>query len=113
MVNAGREVCILNTANRSSLPFLDAQAVVEVPCLVGPGGVVPVAVGDVPMEAQGPVLQVRAVRAGRPSTPPCAARAAGRSRSLALHPLVPSVRWPSGSSTATWPSYPALAGGFA
>ena len=29
-----RRVLILNTANRSSLPFLDADAVVEVPCVV-------------------------------------------------------------------------------
>src|SRR3954469_24764208 len=30
-----REVLILNPANRSSLPFLDESAVVEVPCVVG------------------------------------------------------------------------------
>ena len=37
----GHEVMILNVANRSSLPFLDEAAVVEVPCVVGRGGVVP------------------------------------------------------------------------
>ena len=33
-----RAVLILNTANRSSLPFLDARAVVEVPAVVGRAG---------------------------------------------------------------------------
>ena len=50
----GHEVMILNVANRSSLPFLDEAAVVEVPCIVGRGGVVPVAIGSVPMAAGGP-----------------------------------------------------------
>ena len=35
--NEGR-VLILDTANRSSLPFLDERAVVEVPCVVGRAG---------------------------------------------------------------------------
>ena len=43
-----RAVLILNTANRTSLPFLDERAVVEVPCVVGRAGAVPIAVGDVP-----------------------------------------------------------------
>ena len=33
-----RTVLILNTANRSALPFLDERAVVEVPCVVGRAG---------------------------------------------------------------------------
>ena len=56
----GPRVMILERPNRSSLPFLDEEAVVEVPCVVGRGGIVPVAIGDVPMEAQGLILQVRA-----------------------------------------------------
>ncbi|MDX6573535.1 MAG: 6-phospho-beta-glucosidase, partial [Gaiellales bacterium] len=90
IVNARPRVMILNTANRSSLPFLDEDAVVEVPCLVGPGGVVPVAVGDVPMEAKGLILQVRAAE----RTAIDAALSGSRRlalRALALHPLVPSV----------------------
>ena len=35
IANNTRAVLILNTANRSSLPFLDDRAVVEVPCVVG------------------------------------------------------------------------------
>ncbi len=88
--NARPRVMILNTANRSSMPFLDEAAVVEVPCVVGPGGIVPVTIGDVPMEAKGLIQQVRASER-------CAIEAAlGGSRrdalrALALHPLVPSV----------------------
>ncbi len=84
------EVMILNVANRSSLPFLDEAAVVEVPCVVSRGGVVPVAIGSVPMAAQARVIAVRAAER--------AAIEAALSRSrrlavqaLALHPLVPSV----------------------
>ena len=47
-----RAVLILNTANRSSLPFLDERAVVEVPAVVGRAGPVPVASGDVPAHAR-------------------------------------------------------------
>jgi len=81
---------ILNTANRSAMPFLDADAVVEVPCVVGPGGIVPTAVGEVPMAAKGLILQVRAAERAAID----AALGGSRSdalRAFALHPLVPSV----------------------
>jgi 6-phospho-beta-glucosidase len=90
---AGREqrVLVLDTANRSSLPFLDARAVVEVPCVVGPHGVVPTAVGEVPGHARALIETVKEVERTTIEA------ALGRSRSLAvraiaLHPLVPSVR---------------------
>ena len=35
IANNTRAIMILNTANRSALPFLDERAVVEVPCIVG------------------------------------------------------------------------------
>ena len=35
IANNTRAIMILNTANRSALPFLDERAVVEVPCVVG------------------------------------------------------------------------------
>lgn len=86
----GNEVMILNVANRSSLPFLDEAAVVEVPCVVSRGGVIPVAIGTVPLPAQARIVAVRAAER--------AAIDASLSRSrrqavlaLALHPLVPSV----------------------
>jgi 6-phospho-beta-glucosidase len=84
------EVLILNVANRSSLPFLDEDAVVEVPCVVGRGGIVPVAIGAVPMAAEARIVAVRAAERAAIEA------ALTRSRSLAvqalaLHPLVPSV----------------------
>lgn len=81
---------ILDVANRSSLPFLDPDAIVEVPCVVGRGGIIPVAIGDVPLAAQGLILQVRAAERAAID-----AALAGSRRlaiaALALHPLVPSV----------------------
>ncbi len=85
-----RRVLILDTANRSSLPFLDADAVVEVPCVVGSAGVVPVAVGEVPGHARALVETIKEVermtiRAALTQSRELAVKA------LALHPLVPSV----------------------
>jgi 6-phospho-beta-glucosidase len=84
------EVMILNVANRSSLPFLDESAVVEVPCVVGRGGVVPVAIGAVPMAAAARIMAVRAAeRAAIDAAFSHSRRLAVHA--LALHPLVPSV----------------------
>jgi 6-phospho-beta-glucosidase len=85
-----RRVLITNTANRSSLPFLDERAVVEVPCLVGGAGVVPFAVGDVPDHARALIEAIKAVE----RTTIEAALTGSRElavKALALHPLVPSV----------------------
>jgi len=86
----GATVLILNVANRSSLPFLDAEAVVEVPCVVGRGGVVPVAIGPVPDEARELIVAVRgaeraAIEAALSGSRDMAVRA------LAMHPLVHSA----------------------
>ena len=86
----GTTVLILNVANRSSLPFLDADAVVEVPCVVGRGGVVPVAIGTVPLEASELIGSVRA--AERIAIE--AALSGSRRKAvqaLAMHPLVQST----------------------
>jgi 6-phospho-beta-glucosidase len=89
---AGNEnrVLILDTANRSSLPFLDENAVVEVPCVVGRAGAIPSAVGDVPAHARALIETIKdvertTIRAAREGSRTLAVRA------LALHPLVPSV----------------------
>jgi 6-phospho-beta-glucosidase len=89
---AGNEdrVLILDTANRSSLPFLDESAVVEVPCLVGRAGAIPTAVGDVPAHARALIETIKdvertTIRAALEGSRALAVRA------LALHPLVPSV----------------------
>ena len=81
---------IVNAANRSALPFLDEQAVVEVPCVVGAAGAQPVAVGDVPDHARALIETIKAVEratieAARTGSTALAIKA------LALHPLVPSV----------------------
>ena len=86
----GDTVRILDVANRSSLPFLDPDAIVEVPCIVGRGGVVPTAVGDVPFEAKGLILQVRAAERAAIDAALSRSRAMAI-KALALHPLVPSV----------------------
>jgi len=83
-------VRILNVANRSALAFLDATAVVEVPCVVGAAGARPLAVGPVPDHARALVESVKAVErvtidAALTGSTALAVKA------LALHPLVPSV----------------------
>ena len=85
-----RAVLILNTANRSSLPFLDERAVVEVPCLVGVAGPVPVSIGSVSAHARSLIETMKdvertAIDAALLGSERLAIRA------LALHPLVPSV----------------------
>ena len=90
IANNTRAIMILNTANRSALPFLDERAVVEVPALVGRAGPVPVAVGPVPAHAQALVSTIKdvertTIEAALTGSTELAVRA------LALHPLVPSV----------------------
>jgi 6-phospho-beta-glucosidase len=87
--NARAEL-IVNTANASALPFLDADAVVEVPALVDRSGPRPLAVGDVPGHARALIETVKAVERAT-----IEAALTGSSElaveALALHPLVPSV----------------------
>jgi 6-phospho-beta-glucosidase len=86
----GNQIMILDVPNRSALPFLDEDAIVEVSCVVNRGGVTPTAVGSVPMFAQGLIQQVR----GAERVAIDAALSGSRTqavRALALHPLVPSV----------------------
>jgi 6-phospho-beta-glucosidase len=81
---------ILNVRNRGSLPFLDADAVVEVPCRVDADGPAAVDVGPLSMHAQGLVTAVKDVE----RTAIEAARSGSRNlavRALAVHPLVGSV----------------------
>ena len=85
-----RAVLILNTANRSALPFLDDSAVVEVPAIVGRAGPVPVAVGDVPAHAAALVSTMKDVE--RTTIEAALTRSREKAiKALALHPLVPSV----------------------
>ncbi|OEJ60045.1 6-phospho-beta-glucosidase [Streptomyces agglomeratus] len=81
---------ILNVRNGTTLPLLDEDAVVEVPCLVGATGARPVAVSPLTGHEAGLVAAVKAVErcvleAGESGS----ARAAVKA--FALHPLVDSV----------------------
>ncbi len=86
----GCKVMILDVPNRSSLPFLDEEAVVEVPCVISRGGVVPAAIGQVPLDAQGLILSVRAAERAAIEAALSGSRAMAI-KALAMHPLVPSV----------------------
>ncbi len=90
IANNTRATLICNTANRSSLPFLDAGAVVEVPAIVGRSGPQPVAVGPVADHAQALVQSIKAVERATIEAALTGSRALAV-KALALHPLVPSV----------------------
>lgn len=85
-----QRVMVLNVRNRSSLRFLDGQAVVEVPCIVGGHGAVPVAVGDVPAECRELMVTIKQVERYTLSAVTHGSRSAAL-QALALHPLVPSM----------------------
>src|SRR5207249_10406084 len=80
----------LNVRNRTTLSVLDAEAVIEVPCLVDANGAHPVAVDPLPDHASGLVCAVKAVErevlaAAESGSITTAVKA------FALHPLVDSV----------------------
>ena len=85
-----RAVLILNTANRTSLPFLDQRAVVEVPSVVGRAGPVPLAAGEVPAHARALVELMKEVERTTIDAALTGSTALAV-KALALHPLVPSV----------------------
>ncbi len=83
-------VLFLDVANRGALPFLDDTAVVEVPAVVGRGGITPVASGNLPEAVHPLIARIKEVDR-------LTIRAAAEgSRTLALealthHPLTPSA----------------------
>ena len=84
-----RRMIILNTDNRGSLRCLDADAVVEVPCIVGSHGATPVAVGEVPPFAASLMRRIKQVE--RLTIRAVVERSAAHAvEALAEHPLVPS-----------------------
>ena len=85
-----RATLILNVRNRGTLAPLDAEAVVEVPCVVGSEGAKPVAVDPLPGHAVGLVCAVKAVERDVIEAASTGSRAAAL-RALATHPLVDSV----------------------
>jgi 6-phospho-beta-glucosidase len=85
-----RTSLILNVRNRTTLPVLDEDAVIEVPCLVDANGARPVAADPLPYHAVGLVTAVKAdERAVLEAAESCSRAAAVKA--FALHPLVDSV----------------------
>lgn len=82
---------VLNVRNRSAVPGLDADAVVEVPCLVGRNGAHPLAAGELEPSAAALVASVKAAERATIEAATSGSRAAAV-KALAIHPLVNSVR---------------------
>ncbi|MEW2488701.1 6-phospho-beta-glucosidase [Streptomyces sp. NPDC048411] len=85
-----RTTLILNVRNRTAVPGLDSEAVVEVPCLVDAAGATPLATGAVAPDQLGLMLSVKAVERAVIEAAASGERAPAL-RALALHPLVDSV----------------------
>ncbi|MFJ8110484.1 6-phospho-beta-glucosidase [Streptomyces sp. NPDC096132] len=85
-----RTTLILNVRNQGTLSVLDADAVIEVPCLVDANGAHPVAVAPLPGHATGLVCAVKAVEREVLAAAESGSRATAV-KAFALHPLVDSV----------------------
>lgn len=85
-----RTTLILNVPNRSAVPGMDADAVVEVPCVVDAGGARPLAAGAVAPDQLGLMLSLKSVERSTIEAATSGSRRAAL-RALALHPLVDSV----------------------
>jgi 6-phospho-beta-glucosidase len=84
-----RTVLILNVRSGGALPFLDADAVVEVPCAVDAAGAHPLPVAPPDEHQAGLMLAVKAVERAAIDAALGGSRDAAL-RALALHPLVDS-----------------------
>jgi 6-phospho-beta-glucosidase len=84
-----RTTLILNVRNRRTLDALDADAVVEVPCLVDAGGARPLACEPLPGHAVGLVTSVKAVERAVIRAATTQERSAAL-LALTLHPLIDS-----------------------
>ncbi|WP_418955367.1 6-phospho-beta-glucosidase [Streptomyces tritici] len=85
-----RTTLILNVRNRTTLAGLDADAVVEVPCVVDANGARPLAAEPLPYHAAGLVTAVKAVEREVIAAAASGSRAAAV-KAFALHPLVDSL----------------------
>ncbi|MFF2195292.1 6-phospho-beta-glucosidase [Streptomyces sp. NPDC058157] len=85
-----RATLILDVRNGSTLSVLDAQAVIEVPCLVDANGAHPVSVAPLPLHAVGLVTSVKAAERAVLAAAASGSRA-DAVKAFALHPLVDSV----------------------
>ena len=82
---------VLNVRNRSALPGLDADAVVEVPCLVGTQRGAPTRRGRAGPARVGARVSVKEAERAAIDAAVSGSRA-GAVKALAIHPLVGSVR---------------------
>ncbi|MFI1921806.1 MULTISPECIES: 6-phospho-beta-glucosidase [unclassified Streptomyces] len=85
-----RTTLILNVRNQGTLSVLDADAVIEVPCLVDANGAHPVAVAPLPDHATGLVCAVKGVEREVLAAAGSGSRTTAV-KAFALHPLVDSV----------------------
>ncbi|MGW0029909.1 6-phospho-beta-glucosidase [Streptomyces sp. NPDC003314] len=85
-----RTTLILDVRNGTTLSVLDADAVIEVPCLVDANGARPVAVAPLPYHAVGLVTAVKAVEREVLAAAESGSRETAV-KAFALHPLVDSV----------------------
>ncbi|MEU4079188.1 6-phospho-beta-glucosidase [Streptomyces venezuelae] len=85
-----RATLILNVRNGTTLAALDADAVIEVPCLVDANGAHPLSVSPLPYHAVGLVTAVKAVEREVLAAAESGSRATAV-KAFALHPLVDSV----------------------
>lgn len=85
-----RATLILNVRNGTTLSVLDADAVIEVPCLVDANGAHPVSVAPLPYHATGLVCAVKAVEREVLAAAESGSRTTAV-KAFALHPLVDSV----------------------
>ncbi|MGP3966104.1 6-phospho-beta-glucosidase [Streptomyces sp. 6N223] len=99
---------ILNVRNRSTLDALDAEAVIEVPCLVDGNGARPLAADPLPSYAAGLVTSVKAVEREIMTAAATGSRAAAV-RAFALHPLIDSVHVAERLTDAYTREHPGLA----
>lgn len=90
LANDSRTTLILNVRNRSAMPELDADAVVEVPCTVDANGPRPVARGPISHDQLALMYAVKAVERLTIEAALTGSRQSAL-RALGLHPLVDSV----------------------
>ncbi|NED98224.1 6-phospho-beta-glucosidase [Phytoactinopolyspora alkaliphila] len=82
---------VLNVPNRSAVPGLDADAVVEVPCLVGRNGAHPIAGSALDPHASALAASVKAAERAAIEAAVSGSKS-GAVKALAIHPLVGSVK---------------------
>ncbi|WP_420000225.1 6-phospho-beta-glucosidase [Streptomyces boninensis] len=85
-----RTTLILNVRNRTTVAGMDADAVIEVPCLVDAGGAAPLAADPLAPDQLGLMLSLKAVERAAIEAATTGDKAAAL-RAVALHPLVDSV----------------------